>query len=89
MMHEQDQRQSAIDLAVEAKVLIRCPYHGEVYDAETGDLAPACMLGNRRFTEGALRGLFSDRREMTDAIKAAVEDSAMDCWLCEKQREED
>jgi hypothetical protein len=38
----------------------------------------AYWLGNYRFSLGKLP-MFSDRREMTDTIKAVVEDAAMEC----------
>ena len=47
-------------------------------------MQPAYMLGNARFTAGALKGVFDDRREMTDAIKKAVEGSAIEGSPCEK-----
>jgi hypothetical protein len=75
-------------IAVDADVLERCEYHGEVYDAQAGDNAPAYMRGNRLFSSGELNGVFSDRRDMTDTIKAVIEDSAMECGYCAKMRSE-
>ena len=85
---EQSQWITAREIAVESGVLEHCEYHDEVYDALAGDNTPAYMLGNRLFSEGKLNGIFSDRREMTDTIKAAVEDSAMECGYCAKMRTE-
>lgn len=85
---EQQQWMVAQEIAVDAGVLERCEYHNEVYDALAGDYTPAYMRGNRLFSSGELNGVFSDRREMTDAIKAAIEDSAMECGYCAKMRSE-
>jgi hypothetical protein len=85
---EEQQWMVAQEIAVDACVLKRCEYHGEVYDALAGDNTPAYMRGNRLFSSGELNGVFSDRREMTDAIKAAIEDSAMECGYCAKMRSE-
>ncbi|MGD0893791.1 MAG: hypothetical protein ABR923_19895 [Terracidiphilus sp.] len=85
---EEQQWMVAQEIAVDAGVLERCEYHGEVFDAMAGDNTPAYMRGNRLFSSGELNGVFSDRREMTDAIKAAIEDSAMECGYCAKMRSE-
>lgn len=88
MQLEQDQWVIAQEIAVEAGVLERCEYHGEVFDAQAGDNTPAYIRGNRLFSSGELNGVFSDRRDMTDTIKAVVEDSAMECGYCVKMRSE-
>jgi len=84
ILHEQAQWQEATQIAVDAKVLERCPYHGEVYDPLNGDITPAYKLGNYRYSHGLLEVGFSGSRELTDTIKAVVEDSAMECGYCAK-----
>jgi hypothetical protein len=84
MMHEQEQREEATRIAVDAGVLKSCPYHGEVYDPLNGDNTPAYKLGNYRFSRGELNVEFSSRPEMLDAIKAAIEDAGMECGYCAK-----
>ncbi len=86
MEHQEDQVRTATDIAVESHVLTRCEFHNEIYDAQAGDNTPAYMRGNRLLSSGELHGVFSDRREMTDAIKSAIEDSAMECGYCAKMR---
>ncbi|WP_263350314.1 hypothetical protein [Acidicapsa acidisoli] len=86
MQLEQDQWIIAQEIAVDAGVLKRCEFHSEVYGAPGDDNTPAYIRGNRLFSSGELNGVFSDRREMTDAIKAAIEDSAMECGYCAKWR---
>jgi hypothetical protein len=83
---EQQEQQHAVgeQIAIEAGVLKRCEFHGEVYDAETLDHTPAYKLGNYKFTKGELKGMFDDRREMTDAIQAAIKDAGVVCGWCAK-----
>jgi hypothetical protein len=88
MQLEQDQRMVAEEIAVDAGRLKRCEFHSEVYGAPGEDNTPAYMRGNRLFSAGELNGVFSDRTEMTDTIKAVVEDSAMECGYCAKMRSE-
>lgn len=73
----------AEEIAVEAKALGRCEFHDVAYDI-WGDPVDAYKLGNRKFTAGEVVGVFADRREMTDYIKAAIEDSADECGYCAK-----
>jgi len=42
-----------------------------------------------KFKQGEIPGLFTDQRELTDSLKAAVEDAPMKCPRCEKLRDED
>lgn len=82
MLHEKDQRTEAIRIAVDAGILNRCPYHDYVYAPLNGDYTPAYKLGNYRLSHGLLDVRFSNSRELTDTIKAVVEDSAMECGYC-------
>ncbi|HLJ26503.1 MAG TPA: hypothetical protein VKY85_07320 [Candidatus Angelobacter sp.] len=84
---DDQQRMETIDLAVEGEALKQCEYHGELYDSGTVDLQPAYTFANRKFTRGEVSS-FRDRRGMTEAIKTLHREAAMDCWQCEKQREE-
>ena len=88
MEQMEEQRMVATQIAIEAGVLKRCEFHGEVYDPLAGDNTPAYKLGNYKLSKGELGGVFSSSREMTDAIKAAVEEAAMECCGCAKERED-
>jgi len=88
MEHQQDQRRAATDIAVKSNVLARCEDHDEVYDPLNGDNVPAYKLGNFLLSLGELNGIFSDSREMTDSIKAVIEDAGMKCHACGKIRGE-
>ena len=85
----EEQWEVAREIAVDAGVLTRCPLHSEIYDPLAGDNTPAYKLGNYRLSAGKLRvGVFSSSREMTDTIKAVVEDAAMECYTCSKWRDD-
>jgi len=84
MEHLEEQRQVATKIAIDAGVISPCEYHSDVILDNLGDRTDAYKLGNYLFTQGKLEGTFSSRKEMTDAIEAAVEDSGMDCGYCTK-----
>jgi hypothetical protein len=52
------------------------------YDPLAGDNTPAYKLGNYRLSAGKLGTVFSSSREMTDTVKAVIEDAAMECYTC-------
>jgi len=81
---QEEQLDVAIEIALDARVLRKCEYHGTLMAGDP-DIQAAYRLGNARFTAGQYRGDFDDRREMTDAIKKAVEDNSPDeCYSCER-----
>jgi hypothetical protein len=84
LLREQAQWLEAIQIAVDAGVLERCPYHGEVFDPLNGDNTPAYKLANYRLSHGLLDVGFSGSRELTDTIKAVIDDSTMECGYCAK-----
>ncbi len=85
---EEQQRDAAIEVAVQAGVLKRCYLHSELYDPLIGDKTAAYKLANYLFSAGKMR-MFSDRTEMTDTIKSVVEDTPMECYTCAKWASED
>lgn len=87
MERAEDQQRVATQIALDAKVLARCPYHDEIFDPLAGDNSPAYRLGNIRLSAGELGDVFSNPREMTDAILAAVENAGMECPGCAKNRD--
>jgi len=88
MLEMQARQDIAENIAVEAKVLSRCEWHRYAYQGDW-DYTAAYMLGNRKYSHGELPGTFHSRREMTDAIKDAVDNAPLDCLHCEKLRHED
>lgn len=89
LIRREDQMAEATDIAVKAGVLERCEFHPEfVWDIH-GDREEAYKIGNARFTAGELQAEFHDRRELTDAIKDAIEQSGMGgCPRCAILRED-
>ena len=64
-------------------------FHSEIVWDLSGDREDAYKLGNARFSKGELLNHFESRRELTDAIKAAIEQSGMDgCPRCAKMLED-
>ena len=79
------QRAVATNIAVEAGALKRCELHPDVVWATFDDPSMAYRIGNVRFTAGKLQTDFASRRELTDAIKEAIDEAGLDgCWLCER-----
>ena len=87
MEQQEEQRRVATEIAVAAGALKVCDLHFEVYDP-MGDKEGAYRLGNYKFTHGQIP-IFHTRQEMTETIKEAIDDAAMECATCAKWREED
>ncbi|USX34863.1 hypothetical protein NH673_16830 [Pseudomonas putida] len=87
MMKADDQHAAALGIARRAKVLDYCGNH-DVHSHDGGDIQPAYMLGNSMFSSGELDGIFDDRREMTDAIKAAVDSCMPECYSCQRNKDD-
>ena len=88
MMELEEQREVAKQICVDAGVLLRCPYHDEVHDNLLGENTPAYRLGNYRFSNGDYGDIFSDRRDMTDAIDWVVRDAPLECPGCDRLRDD-
>jgi hypothetical protein len=85
---EEQRRDTAIGIAIRAGVLRSCEHHAEPYLADdfvSAKVEPAYRLGNAKFTRGDFKEVFESRRVMTDAIKDAVDDFALNyCSICDK-----
>jgi hypothetical protein len=83
--HHWQQRQAAISIALAAKAIQVCENHdGSLFEG-TGDLSYACTVGNAKMNRGEFKDLFASRTEMTDAVKAIINEIALDsCPLCDK-----
>ena len=79
--HQENQRRVAIGIACEAGSLAECEFHAGTF-VWRSDPCDAYRLGNSKFTKGELKGVFRTRREMTDEIKAAIENSVVECQWC-------
>ena len=90
MEHQEEQRNTALRIAVQAGALKICGYHGDCVFDGGSDPQGAYKLGNFRFSAGELEGTFESRTEMCDTIKSVIEEHwAIDkCPRCEKMLED-
>ena len=80
--HQENQRTVAIQIACEAGCLAECKFHEGIFVDQHSDPSDAYRIGNSKFTNGELESVFHDRMKMTDAIKAAIKNSAAECPMC-------
>ena len=87
---QEAQHDAAISIAVAGGSLKRCEWHPDiVMDAGEVDHSYAYRVGNAKLKAGELEDLFDSPREMTDAVKAAIDDHALDyCPRCDKLLED-
>ena len=82
--NQQEQNEEAIEIAIAGGALRRCDYHSEVAINQYTDPTDAYKIANARFTSGELAADYANRRELTAAIAAAIEDSCISFPYCEK-----
>ena len=80
--HREYQRNVANRIACEAGCLKECEYHEGVLIKQCSDPTDAYRVGNSKFTKGEIDDVFDTRKEMTDEIKAAIEEAADECYIC-------
>ncbi len=86
---QEAQCEEATNIAVEAGCLEQCEYHSDMVWETFEDPAEAYKIGNARFTANELQTEFRSRRELTDAIKEAIEEAGIDgCSICTKVLED-
>lgn len=74
----------AMDIALQGRAIVECEYHEGVY-MDNYEHEDAYRLANSLFTRGdPLVSDFPTRRTLTDAVKAAIDESGFECGLCEK-----
>ena len=84
MMEEHEDRiQEGLEIAADAGSLGKCLLHDAVYD-HGGDHAEAYKLGNSRYTKDTLKNDYESRRQLTDAIKDAIDSAPIVCPICDK-----
>ena len=83
---QEDQREAAISICIAAGVLKRCDLHPEtVFETGQLDVSYAYRVGNAKFAAGEFNGVFDSPREMTDAVKAAIDEHGLDyCSDCHR-----
>jgi hypothetical protein len=85
MLENQDaQRAEAVDIAVAGGALRRCDYHSEIAVNQYVDPTDTYRIANARFTANELTADYASRRELTDTIQAAIDDSHISCPICER-----
>lgn len=86
MEHREHQCNVAIGIALQAGALKQCEIHEDCIFGGEKDAENAYRLGNSKFTAGELKGIFDERREMTDTIKKMIEEHSLieGCPRCEK-----
>ena len=73
-----------VNLAVRAKVVRECKYHDGEY-VHCGEEERAYKLASALYRDGDPSLLdFRSRKELTDTVKAAIDDAAWECARCEK-----
>lgn len=91
LIGEEQKRDIAESIALEAGALIRCEYHNDIVtDAENDDAKTlAYKIANSRLSEKdvSVSG-FKSRKELSDMIKSVIEQSYSECPDCRKVREE-
>jgi hypothetical protein len=87
---QQAQRSAAISIALTGGSLKRCEWHDDiVMDAGLLDHSYTYRVGNAKMKAGELGDLFDSPREMTDVVKAAIDEHALGyCPRCDKQKED-
>lgn len=90
MIEDEDNRRNiALQIAIEAGVLKPCEYHNDIVISGNENIQSAYKLGNHKFSLGAIESAFETRREMTDTIQSVIDEySAEECGACAKHREE-
>ncbi|MDE5440246.1 hypothetical protein GWG65_02055 [Bradyrhizobium sp. CSA207] len=86
-IYMEEARDMAADMAATTGAVRRCPHHEDVLIHQFDDdrLQTAYKLANKKITSGEITltaGL--SRRDFTDMIKEAVEQSELDCPHCSK-----
>jgi hypothetical protein len=88
-LREQDQQSMAEELAVEWGFLKRCYLHCDFTYQVDWDLERMYRTAAWKFKQGEISGPFTDQRELTDSLKAVVEDAPVRCPRCDAMRDED
>ena len=76
---QEEQRRVSTDIAIKAKALRVCEFHGMAFSGDSigaaEKLSLACQIANSMWSAGQIEaGLFASRRDLTDSIKSAIDD---------------
>ena len=89
LMEEMESKHNAARaIAIAAGVIDECEHHEGSYSVGGEDIEEAYKIGNSMLKSGELQG-FESQRELTDAIRAVVDEIGLDeCAECESHRYE-
>ena len=80
------QHQAAIQIAVDAGVLIRCETHTDGVFSGSVNVTEAYTLANEQYSKGQLEGVFTLRRELLELMEKVVPEYRTEqCPLCVKE----
>jgi hypothetical protein len=82
LLEEQAQLRAAVNIALTARTVKVCTHHPDVLLRGTEDIARAFSLGNFKFSADELNDVFDSAHQVTDAIKAIVQQVLADCPKC-------
>ena len=90
---ELERHEAASDWArgklLEHGYLTRCEIHDEILDSLMGSSSDIGeVLSELRLKKEYWPDVIRTRDELVDALKDALDNSAADCWQCEKQKAE-
>ena len=86
----EERARAAMSIAIAGGSVTVCPNHSDVLmDTGERDHSYSYRVGNARFTAGDLDDLFDSPRDMTDAVKAAINEIGLtSCPRCDKMLED-
>jgi hypothetical protein len=80
---QDEKRRAAMGIAISAGVIRRCEFHDDCLFIGGAEEQSAYKLGNYKFSKNELADVFETRQEMNDAIKAAIQEIALEeCYRC-------
>ena len=84
MNDEQTYCDAATQIALRGKAIIECEYHEGIF-MDNYEHTDAYRLASRLFkARDPLVSEFANQRSLTDAVKAVIEQSGVECPPCEK-----
>ena len=82
---QEQQHQAAIQIAVDAGVLVRCETHADAVFAGSVETTEAYTLANEQYSKAQLEDVFTLRREMLELMEEVIPGYRTEkCPLCEK-----
>ncbi len=81
----EERERCAREISIEAKAVTVCEMGHGVLLKGSGDVSRACAVGNSKLNKGHYPGVFQTRPQMTDAVKAVIDEVSLStCPVCDK-----